>query len=72
MDFRSKYLKYKNKYLHLKQHLQTGGGFIELWAELNKNMTDAHLTALGVTTNTIDGVIVAFQKLAKGEVATGK
>jgi hypothetical protein len=60
-----KYLKYKAKYLELKQ--QVGGGFQDVWKDIK--LTDEHLIELfgskenATGKDTIDGVVAAFDKM---------
>ena len=72
LDYYQKYLKYKNKYLQLKQ--QIGGGFQDVWKDIN--LTDDHLIELfgsremATGKDTIDGIILAFDKMS--EMKDGK
>jgi hypothetical protein len=48
---------------------QIGGGFIDVWYDIN--LTDEHLIELNVTTDTIDGIIMAFKKMDAPDFPVG-
>lgn len=71
-EYKMKYLKYKAKYLNLKKQLY-GGGFKQIWDDLESKITSEHMSQLNDTvltfvpdfkshplTNTIEGIKAAF------------
>ena len=71
-EYKMKYLKYKAKYLNLKKQFY-GGGFKQIWNDLESKITSDHMTQLNDTvltfvpdfkphplTNTIEGIKAAF------------
>jgi hypothetical protein len=69
IDYYSKYLKYKAKYLTLQKTLIGGTNFDTVYNDIK--LTDAHMDELGIKTHTADALKEAMRLLKEGKVPLG-
>jgi hypothetical protein len=69
VDYYSKYLKYKTKYLDLQRTLIGGTDFDTVYDDIK--LTDAHMDELNVKTDTAQALKEAMRLLKEGKVPLG-